>query len=72
MPSIRNIYFEKPIVNRMTQGSIINGCVADAFPGEEVFGLIITPRCDISHDGKVDSVCSKVNFPHFRLEKGTT
>ena len=56
MPSIRNIYFEKPIVNRMTQGSIINGCVADAFPGEEVFGLIITPRCDISHDGKVDSV----------------
>ena len=56
MSSIRNIYFEKPIVNRMTQGSIINGCVADAFPGEEVFGLIITPRCDVSHEGKVDSV----------------
>ena len=56
MSSIRNIYFEKPIVNRMTQGSIINGCVADAFPGEEVYGLIITPRCDVSHDGKVDSV----------------
>lgn len=56
MSSIRNIYFEKSIVNRMTQGSIINGCVADAFPGEEVFGLIITPRCDVSHEGKVDSV----------------
>ena len=56
MSSIRNIYFEKPIVNRMTQGSIINGCVADAFPDEEVFGLIITPRCDVSHEGKVDSV----------------
>ena len=56
MSSIRNIYFEKPIINRMTQGSIINGCVADAFPGEEVFGLIITPRCDVSHEGKVDSV----------------
>lgn len=56
MSSIRNIYLEKPIVNRMTQGSIINGCVADAFPGEEVFGLIITPRCDVSHEGKVDSV----------------
>lgn len=56
MSSIRNIYFEKPIVNRMTQGSIINGCVADAFPSEEVFGLIITPRCDVSHEGKVDSV----------------
>lgn len=56
MSSIRNIYFEKPIVNRMTQGSIINGCVADAFPGEEVYGLIITPRCDVSHEGKVDSV----------------
>lgn len=40
----------------MTQGSIINGCIADAFPGEEVFGLIITPRCDICHEGKVDSV----------------
>lgn len=45
-----------PIVNRMTQGSIINGCIADSFPGEEVFGLIISPRCDISHEGKVDSV----------------
>lgn len=56
MPSIRNIYYEMPIVNRMTQGSIINGCIADAFPGEEVFGLIISPRCDISHEGKVDSV----------------
>ena len=56
MSSIRNIYFEKPIVNRMTQGSIINGCVADAFPDEEVFGLIITPRCDVSHEGKVVSV----------------
>lgn len=53
---MRNIYFEKQIVNRMTQGSIINGCVADAFPGEEVFGLIITPRCDVSHESKVDSV----------------
>lgn len=56
MSSIRNIYNEKPIVNHMTQGSIINGCVADAFPGEEVFGLIITPRCDVGHEGKVDSV----------------
>ena len=56
MSSIRNIYFEKPIVNRMTQGSIINGCVADSFPNEEVYGLIITPRCDVCHEGKVDSV----------------
>lgn len=56
MSTIRNIYFDKPIVNRMTQGSIINGCVADAFPDEEVFGLIITPRCDVSHEGKVDTI----------------
>lgn len=56
MSSIRSFYYDKPIVNRMTQGSIINGCVADAFPKEEVFGLIITPRCDVSHKGKVDSV----------------
>lgn len=56
MSSIRSIFYEKPIINRMTQGSIINGCVADAFPGEEVFGLIITPRCDVCHEGKVDSV----------------
>lgn len=56
MSSLRNIYFDKPIVNRMTQGSIINGCVSDAFSGEEVFGLIITPRCDVGHEGKVDSV----------------
>lgn len=56
MSLIRNIYYDKPLIGRMTQGSIINGCVADAFPNEEVYGLIITPRCDVNHEKKVDSV----------------
>ena len=52
----REIYRKEPIVGRLTQGSIINGCIAENFPKEEVYGCIITPRCDLEHDGKVPTV----------------
>ncbi len=52
----RILYDYSPLYSKLTQGSIINGCVAEAFPNKEVFGVIITPRCDLSHDGKVLTV----------------
>ena len=52
----REIYRKEPIVGRLTQGSIINGCIAENFPKEEVYGCIITPRCALEHDGKVPTV----------------
>lgn len=54
--AIRNIFDNTPLVNKMTQGSIINGCIAEDFPGEETYGFIITPRCDLGHEGKVNTV----------------
>lgn len=54
--AIRSIYIESPIIGKMTQGSIINGCIAEDFPNEEVYGFIITPRCDLEHQGKVNTV----------------
>lgn len=56
MPTNRNIYETFPLIGKMSQGSIINGCIAESFPNEEVFGLIITPRCDLGHEGKVTTV----------------
>lgn len=37
------------------QGTIINGCVADNYDCN-VYGLIITPRCDIDNGGKVSTI----------------
>ena len=48
--------FKAPIISQLTQGSIINGCIAELLPGEEVFGCVITPRCALSHDGKIETV----------------
>lgn len=56
MSANRVIYDYSPFYGKLSQGSIINGCVAEAFSNEEVFGLIITPRCDLSHNGKVSTV----------------
>lgn len=54
--AIRSIYIESPLIGKMTQGSIINGCISEDFPNEEVYGFIITPRCDLEHQGKVNTV----------------
>ena len=56
MTANRVLYDYSPLYSKLTQGSIINGCIAEAFPNKEVFGVIITPRCDLSHDGKVLTV----------------
>ena len=56
MTANRVLYDYSPLYCKLTQGSVINGCIAEAFPNKEVFGVIITPRCDLSHDGKVLTV----------------
>lgn len=52
---MRNIY-SKGKIGHLTQGSIINGCIAEDFPNMQLFGCIITPRCDLEHEGKVNTV----------------
>ena len=45
------------MVRTLTQGSIINYCLADNYSKKiDVYGLIITPRCDLAHEGKVNMV----------------
>ncbi len=56
MASKRGVYKQGPLFGKMTQGCIINGCTAESFPGEEVYGLVISPRCDLDHEGKVSTV----------------
>jgi hypothetical protein len=46
---MRNIYEKKTLMIDLQQGVIINGCVAEDYPDSEVFGVIITPRCDIEN-----------------------
>lgn len=45
----------KTLINNVTQGSIIDHCVAENYKCK-VWGVIITPRCDLAHDGKVTHV----------------
>ena len=52
---MRNIY-SKGKIGQLTQGSIITGCIAEEFPDLEVNGCVITPRCDLGHEGKVNTV----------------
>jgi dGTP triphosphohydrolase len=46
---MRQIYEEKKSMIDLQQGVIINGCVAEDYPDSDVFGVIITPRCDIDN-----------------------
>ena len=39
--------FDKPKIGELQQGDIINCCIAEAYHGCNVFGIVITPRCDL-------------------------
>lgn len=45
---MRNIY-QACKINEIQQGTIINGCIAEKYSQKKVFGIIITPRCDIEN-----------------------
>lgn len=44
-----------PIVGKIDQGYIFCGGKSDLYEGRNILGIIITPRCDISHN-KVDEI----------------
>lgn len=56
----------------ITQGSIINYCVADSYPNCQVNGIVVTPRCDLAHAGKVSFVhyLPIVDFKDWILKDG--
>lgn len=67
---MRQIYNKKPKYSEITQGSIITGCIASKYEGYQVWGCIITARCDLSNK-KVGMVhyLPIVNFDDFlRME----
>jgi hypothetical protein len=63
---MRQLYNKKPKYLEITQGSIITGCIASKYDGCQVWGCIITARCDLSNK-KVGMVhyLPIVNFDDF-------
>lgn len=54
---MRRFYEGKRLTRELTQGSIINHCLADNYMEvENVYGFVITPRCDLAHEAKVTHV----------------
>ena len=52
----RTIYRQGPELEKVvTQGTIINHCIAEKYCCD-AWGVIVTPRCDIAHTGKVTHV----------------
>lgn len=45
---------KKPILGKITQGSIFTCAYSDSYQEKPVWGLCITARCDISNNGKTD------------------
>lgn len=41
---------KKPEINRIDQGLIFDGCIAEAYSNCDVLGIIITARCDLAHN----------------------
>lgn len=53
---MRNIYKKDPeLVKIVTQGTVISHCMAEKYHCD-VWGVIVTPRCDMAHTGKVTHV----------------
>lgn len=54
---MRQFYKNYRMARTLTQGSIINNCLADNYNEKlDIYGLIITPRCDLAHEGKVNTI----------------
>lgn len=55
MKKLRNVYIH-PNFSGITQGSIISGVYHKQYPNSDVFGCIITPRCDLARGIEVPTV----------------
>lgn len=55
------------LVKELTQGTIIDNCIAENYTNCCICGIIITPRCDLAHSGKVTHVhyLPIVDFEHW-------
>ena len=53
---MRQIFEIKKNYSQIDQGSIITGCIAEDYPECEAWGCVITPRCDLAHEGKVSTI----------------
>lgn len=51
---MRDVY-DSGIITELTQGAIINNCISEEYGTCEVWGCVITPRCDLANDGKVST-----------------
>ncbi len=69
---MRKIYLDKNIRTTLTQGSIISHCISFNYYDCEVFGCVITPRCDLENGLKVPTVhyLPIVTFKDWYLEFG--
>ena len=53
---MRSVYLNKKNYLSLEQGAIISGCVATGYKNCDVYGCVITARCDLAHSGKVSVV----------------
>ena len=54
---MRRFYEGKRLTRSLTQGSIIDHCLADNYMGvDNIYGFIVTPRCDLAQNAKVTHV----------------
>ena len=70
---MRRFYERKRLTRELTQGSIINHCLADNYMEvDNVFGFVITPRCNLAHDAKVTHIhyLPIVNFKDWARHDG--
>ena len=46
---------DQQLVSKVTQGAIFSNAIATKYT-DDVYGLIISARCDLEHEGKVEYV----------------
>jgi hypothetical protein len=51
---MRDVYI-KGFITELTQGAIINNCISEDYCDCNVWGCVITPRCDLANKGKVST-----------------
>ena len=62
----------KPVLGKLTQGTIFTGAEAEDYHGKPIWGLCITARCDMAHDTKtrVFSYLPIITFDAWMLKDG--
>lgn len=66
------MYIEKPVLGKITQGTIFTAAAAENYPSAPVWGLCITARCDMEHENKIRvfNYIPVVRYEDWLLEDG--